>query len=123
MMAVELQDKSLSSQVRHCRRLAKVLTVTRQMLVSAEEGDWDTVADMESQRREDLVACFAQPVPLGDTELVAEAMATLLHLNEELMAKLRVARSAVMAQGMDFTKSRQALSTYHAVDAAIQPGR
>ena len=41
------------------------------------------MAKRELERREDLAACFSDPVPAADVELVAQAMAALLHLNEE----------------------------------------
>ena len=122
-MAAQLHGDSLSRELQHVRCLAQVLSLTRQMLDHADKGEWEEVTEIEQERRDDLVACFSRPVPSENTELVAEAMATLLHLNEELMAKLRVARSAVMAQGRELTKNRQAVSTYQTVDAALQPAR
>ena len=118
-MIVELKSKSVSGRMEQCRRLAHVLGLTKQMLSLAESGEWEQVAERELERRDDLMLCFSELMPAGDTELVAEAMATLLHLNEELTAKLKVARSAVMAQGREFTKNRNAVSSYQAVDASL----
>ena len=73
---------------------------------------------MERERRDDLKLCFSQAVTLAESEEVAEALAVLLHLNEELMARLKVARSAVMQQGRDFSRKRNALSSYQGVEVA-----
>lgn len=119
MMLSEVQPPSLPEQVHQCRRLAQVLEMTREMLAQARKGEWETVTGMERDRREDLVKCFSEPIPLGDSELVAEALATLLHLNEELMALLKDARSSVMEKSAAFTNNRQAINSYQSVDAAL----
>ena len=72
----------------------------------AEAGDWDQVAVMELDRREDLLACFDDTPPPVDTELDAQAIATLLMLNEELMARLKSARKSVLQQNKAFMKRR-----------------
>ena len=119
MVVAMLPSKAVSDQEQQCRRLAHVLGLTKQMLVHADEGEWEQVTEIEQERREDLIACFSKTMLAQDTQLVAEAMATLLHLNEELMAKLKVARDAVMAQGQEITRSRNAVNSYHVVDASL----
>ncbi|MCB1710808.1 MAG: hypothetical protein KDI10_19045, partial [Halioglobus sp.] len=105
MIMVALKpEQQISAQVEQCRRLASVLTMTRQMLVDAGNGEWEQVAKRELERREDLAACFSDPVPAADVELVAQAMAALLHLNEELMAKLKIARTEVMMLAREHTR-------------------
>jgi len=118
-MIVKLDSESAAAQAEHCQRLAYVLGLTTDMLGHADRGEWDKVATMESERREDLIACFAHARPDGDSELVAQALATLLHLNEELMAKLRVARGEVMAQGEALSRNRSAHESYQSVEASI----
>jgi hypothetical protein len=96
-------------------RLAQVLSVTRDMLEHARQGAWDEVAQLEQTRRSDLQHCFAHPVDAEHGELVAEALAVLLHLNEELMSLLGDAREAVLQQGARQARRRSALGEYHAV--------
>lgn len=119
-MLSEALAPTLPEQVHQCRRLAQVLEMTREMLAHAKNGEWETVTEMERNRRDDLEKCFADPIPLGDGELVAEALATLLHLNEELMSHLKVARSSVMEKSRAFTNNRQAINSYQVVDAALE---
>jgi len=116
-MTVMLQAQSATGQVQQCRRLAQVLTLTKQMLSLAEEGEWEQVAEHELERREDLAMCFSDTNPAADAELIAEAMAALLHLNEELMSRLKVARTEVMEQGREFTRQRSAANSYREVKA------
>lgn len=117
-MNAVMTEAQLSEQVSACRRLARVLVMTREMIEHADTGDWEWVADMERQRRDDLNLCFSDAVPLAESEVMAEALAVLLHLNEELMARLKVARKAAMEQGRTFSRKRNALSSYQGVEAS-----
>ncbi|GAB5413235.1 MAG: hypothetical protein Cons2KO_08380 [Congregibacter sp.] len=97
------------------QRLAGVLSVTRDMLDLARDGDWDQVAELERARRGDLQECFAAPVSPEHGELVAEALAVMLHLNEELMSLIAGARDAVLEQGVQQKRKRSAVGQYHLV--------
>ena len=110
------QEQPLSDQARQCRRLANVLTLTKQMLVHADKGEWENVTELELERRDDLSTCFAESTSIADSVLIAEAIAALLHLNEELMAKLKTAREVVMAQGIEYSRNLSAVGNYQAIE-------
>jgi len=112
------QAAPLSDQAQQCRRLAHVITVTKQMLVHADHGEWEQVTELEIERRDDLTACFSDSASVADSVLIAEAIAALLHLNEELMAKLKSARNVVMKQGIEHSRNRSAVGDYKAVETA-----
>ena len=94
------------------RLLATVIKTTRNMLVLADQEAWDAVADLEVLRREDLKRCFEIPVQEDKCELVAEALAVLLHLNEELASRLLSAREQTREASRDTAKGRDAVSEY-----------
>jgi len=102
-----------------CQRLAQVLTLTQDMLKLAEDGQWQQVAELEKQRRDDLALCFDATSTTSaapeHAELMAEALATMLHLNEELMEKLSMARQGVLEQGVKQNRNRSAIVSYDAV--------
>ena len=106
LLAAEGSDAALSQ----CRRLARVLTVTREMVALAEVGDWDAVAAREQDRRDDLARCFKEAVSTEHAELVAEALAAILHLNAEMMA-----HDAVLQQGVAQVRTRSAIGHYEQV--------
>jgi hypothetical protein len=106
-------ESSVSTQLQQCQRLARVLTITQDMLSHADAGEWQRVADLERERRDDLSACFTESVSLVDSALIGEALAALLTLNEELMAKLKTAKSSVMESGIQFSRNRSAVGSYH----------
>ena len=94
------------------RLLATVIKTTRNMLALAADEAWDAVADLEILRREDLKRCFEIPVQDDKGELVAEALAVLLHLNEELMSQLKAARDAVGEEGSTEVRNLEAVGEY-----------
>ena len=105
-MTAAVVHESLS-QAHQCRLLAEVLTITKQMLSCAENNEWSEVTKLEQRRRDGLAVCFSQTSGLPDS--------VLLHLNEELMSRLKVAREQVMVQGLEYTRNRKAMGSYHEV--------
>ena len=112
-----VSDIENQSAAENCRRLARVLTLTKQMLVHGEEGEWEQVTALELERRDDMATCFSDAALVGDNELIAEAFATLLHINEELMAKVKIAREEVMVQGRELNRVRGAVNCYRDFEA------
>ena len=98
--------------VAQTRLLATVINTTRTMLQLAGQEQWDAVADLEKLRREDLVRCFEIPVSGEQGELLAEALAVLLHLNEELMSKLSLARDELALEGKEESRQLNAAGEY-----------
>ena len=60
--------------------------MTEDMVEAARNNKWDRVTAMEESRRNALAECFHSPIPEDYTELFSEALAAMLHLNEELIA-------------------------------------
>ena len=79
------------------------------MLVLAEEEAWDATAGLEVLHREDLKRCFEILVVEDQGELVAESLAVILHLNEELMSRLQVAREFVGEEGSAQARTLEAV--------------
>ena len=118
MIATAAAQATVASQVAQCQRLARVLTMTQQMLAHAGAGEWEQVTELEKDRRADLSACFEESVSLADSALIAEALAALLNLNEELMARLKTAKSEVMESGIQFSRNRSAVGNYSAMQVS-----
>lgn len=78
-----------------CFDLAHVLLATDEMLKSAKLGDWPRVSELEAVRRKRLAQCLATPVAASHSQIFSEALAVMLHLNEELVALLEVAKANV----------------------------
>ena len=96
--------KRLAEQIGQCLDLASVLLATDEMLNAAQGGHWDRVSELESSRRKRLDRCFAQTILPENSELFSEALAVMLHLNEELV--LLIERAKVEAS-VSFSKERR----------------
>ena len=92
-------------------QLARVLKVTEQMLEQATAGNWDMVEDLEAQRSLELQECFSMQDD-SPSELIAEALATLIYLNEQLVEIVRFARERAMADRFEHRKALHAANAY-----------
>jgi len=112
-MAISAETtQALIERKGQCTLLANVLLLTQTMLRTASEGDWDTVAALENERRDLLAECFASAVPPEHSELFSEALAAMLHLNEELIAEVEKAKADVASRQLGQARTRQGLAHY-----------
>jgi len=92
--------------------LAAVIGITSDMLTSARANEWASVTADEARRRVMLEQCFADPVKPEYSEVFAEALAVLLHMNEELTALLIAARKTIAEEGNQALKNGAKLAHY-----------
>lgn len=107
-----MNDTVSNLTLRQTRLLAAVINTTRSMLELAIEQDWDAVAKLEVLRRADLTRCFEIPVSEDQGELLAEALAVLLHLNEEMAHLLSLAREEVIEESKEHSRQATAAEAY-----------
>lgn len=107
-----------SARARQCKKLALVLSMTGEMLACARQGDWEQVAGIEKNRRSKMVACFDYRFADDDSGLIAEAIAAILKLNDDLMTLLQVSRQEVMEHGQQVVRGREAVGNYLKTDSA-----
>ena len=95
-----------------CALMANVLTRTSRMLDAARSGDWTLVAAMENKRSQLVKQCFSEPVSAENSEIFSEALAIMLHMNEELVALLNAAKANASVKHGDDRKKHQAVAHY-----------
>lgn len=95
-----------------CALLANVLTRTSRMLEAARSGDWPLVTAMENKRSQLVKQCFSEPVSPENTEIFSEALAIMLHMNEELVALLNEAKQDAAVRHTDDKHSHEAIGHY-----------
>lgn len=105
-------NEAIDTQIGQCRRLAKVLMISKEMLNSARDDDWDEVSRLDAARKTDLQLCFSQETPSNDSPVVAEAIAALLHINEEIMALIKQARDRVSMESRELNRNKSAINSY-----------
>lgn len=108
--------ETLLARKGQCALMANILMRTHRMLEAARSGDWDVVTVSEKKRSQLLRDCFAEPLHPANSELFSEALAAMLHMNEELVALLTQAKlEAAKKHGAD-VKTQEAIGHY--LDAA-----
>ncbi len=103
-------DQALS--VGRAGLLANILVMTEEMLESARNDQWDDVTEMEERRRQALSECFGAPIPEEHSELFTEALAAMLHMNEELISLLENAKAEVAIKRTDQARTSKSLGHY-----------
>ena len=101
-----------------CALMANGLTRTSRMLDAARSGDWTLVAAMENKRSQLVKQCFSEPVSAENSEIFSEALAIMLHMNEELVALLESAKAEVAAATQGQTATVKNLQHYLAVESS-----
>jgi len=95
-----------------CAVLANVLTRTSRMLEAARSDDWPLVTAMENKRSQLVKQCFSEPVGAENSELFSEALAIMLHMNEELVALLEAAKEDASVRRTDHQFAHEAIGHY-----------
>ena len=113
-----LDTEALVERQGQCVLLANVLTMTQFMLERARKDEWELVTELEGQRRELLDECFATAVSPEHSEIFSEALAAMLHLNEELVALLDTAKAEAAARHSGQVNTRRQINQYLDVDPA-----
>ena len=78
-------------------QLAHLLRSTEEILHCAQLGDWQSVEMLEKQRQSELAACFAGGSE-EDSPLVAEALAALLHMNNQITGLVKKAKAELVSE-------------------------
>ena len=92
--------------------LASVVLLTEKMLCSARDDEWEAVTKYEQERREALASCFATSVPIEQSELFSEALAAMLHMNEEMISLLEAAKENVAIKRSDQRYVKRSVAHY-----------
>ena len=94
------------------KTLAHVLLITEQILSFARGDDWGSDTELEEQRREALADCFSDPIPQAQSNIFSEALAAMLHMNEELISMLEAAKAEVAVKRTDQRHTSKSLGHY-----------
>lgn len=97
---------------KQCRRLVEVLELTKSMVDHAQLENWTEVGRLEEQRRDELNECFAYKIDDKDSYLMSEALATVLHMNEELMSIVAEARRGLIQRQGESSQAKTGLNDY-----------
>lgn len=89
------EEKQLHEQRRRFQ-LARLITLSEDMLECARSADWDKVEELEVLRRVELEECFTLQTE-HPSLLISQALAALIHINDQIVVVVREARDCVTA--------------------------
>lgn len=92
-------------------QLARLLQITEKMLEYAQGGDWQSVEELESLRKNELDTCYhlQEQAP---SLVVAEALATLLYLNDQIVALVKLARTQLVSDHNTVSRNKVLIDLY-----------
>ncbi len=107
-------DQVASMEIHRRRQrvqLARLLQITEKMLEYAQIADWVAVEELETLRKSELEACYdlQQQSP---SLLIAEALATLLYLNDQIVELVKIARSELTTHYNKMARNRPLIDLY-----------
>ena len=101
--------------------LDEILTLTDQVEVSLDEGDWIAAAELNSQRQALLTGLFANRAPEDMDAETRDVLRDILARNETAAARVRMERELVSTRQRRIHRSAAAVRAYE--QAAAHAGR
>lgn len=92
--------------------LDALLSLTRELLGSAQAGDWERVTILEGERRPFIHAIFPADVTVGDDSYRRAAIREILDADRQVMDLARQQRDRLQSQLRDLGHGRSALRAY-----------
>ena len=97
------------------QQLQDAIALSKNMLETAERGDWEGIIELEKQRREGMMAGLKEPVAAEEAEGVNDSLQTLMQLNDQLTGLVQRARSDSAQQFAALQTGRSAANAYENV--------
>ncbi len=97
------------------QQLQDAIALSKNMLETAERGDWEQIIELEKQRREGMMAGLKEPVAVDEAQGVNDSLQTLMQLNDQLTGVVQRARSESAEQFAALQSGRSAANAYQSV--------
>ncbi len=96
-------------------RLQQVIKLSENMVEQAGRGEWEQIAELERQRRDDMMAALRAPLQEDETQQVHDSLQQLVQLNGQLTAMVQQARDDSVRQFNELRSGRDATKAYQRV--------
>ncbi len=96
-------------------QLENAIALSRNMLETAERGDWESIIQLEKQRRDGMMAGLKEPVTAEEADGINDSLQTLMRLNDQLTGLVQQARSDSAQQFASLQNGRSAANVYQSV--------
>jgi len=104
------QEKNIRLRDRRFK-LARLLRYTDEILQCAQKGDWGSVEEMEHVRKMEIMDCFRNE-GIDDSPLIAEALATLIHLNKKISELVQNEKQELLRKQNSMQQNKRAALDY-----------
>ena len=102
--------------------LGDVLTLSETMLSEASDGDWERLAERESERQRLVWALFAEPLSRYEMQLHNACLARVLEISHALTQLATAQRTALVDEMEQLGRGRAAAAAYGAYQSAPGAG-
>lgn len=94
------------------QQLAEIIHLSRGMLETARQLEWDRVADLEARRKPLVMDCFREPAPKQDAAEVAAVIKEILNLNQQVAELGKQCQTALGSEIHTHNRGHAATSAY-----------
>ena len=88
------------------------MSMTRQMLSSAKQGEWQKVADLQAQRQKSLTSTLQASANIDSQSSNGVRIQKLIELDQEVQLLVKSARDSVRDELLQINKVRTAAKAY-----------
>jgi hypothetical protein len=92
--------------------LHQLLELSRTMLAQAEDGLWDEVVLLETQRQDLIKRFFAEPIQQAQAGAVAAGIKTLLSIDEKITELAELKRFDILQVLQTMEQGKKAVKAY-----------
>ncbi|MGR8999897.1 MAG: flagellar protein FliT [Gammaproteobacteria bacterium] len=92
--------------------LQDLITLSRVLLEKAGAQAWDEVADLQSQREEQLNRFFSDPVKPDQADAVSAGIQAIMAINQELMVLASQAKAELGDALLKLDQGKKAVKAY-----------
>ena len=94
------------------QQLDEIIHLSREMLETARQLEWDKVAELEARRKQLVMECFREPGPKQDAEEVASVIKEILNLGQQVAELARQSQTALGSEIHTHNRGHAATSAY-----------
>lgn len=95
------------------QQIHAIRSMSEQMLQLARNEAWETLADLEPERRRLIMRFFDKPASEEEAAAIAETIQDVLDIDREIIERGKQGRDAVRQQLSRLNQGQRAVDAYH----------
>ena len=94
------------------QQLGEIIHLSREMLETARQLEWDKVAELEARRKQLVMECFRETGPKQDAAEVAAVIKEILNLDQQVAELVKQCQTALGSEIHTHNRGHVATSAY-----------